>query len=111
MGKLQLPVLGGDKSDGYGGGSGSASGQGTKQKNTGPCLRTLLAELQLAHVFVNRQSGGGGKTTSEASTAILDNLAETQVAVLEEDKDFVPAMLALAVMFVLQPSQVSKLVS
>ena len=53
------------------------------------------AEVVLAEAFVKRAKGGVGEAAMEA-------VAQQLVDVLEADKEFAPAMLALAAMFMLQ---------
>ena len=58
-------------------------------------LKTLTAEVTLARAYVGRAKGLVGGEELEA-------LAQGLVDVLEADKEFTPAMLALASMFMLQ---------
>ena len=58
-------------------------------------LKTLGAEVTLARAFVGRARGAVGSEELEA-------LAQALVDVLEADKEFSPAMLALSAMFMVQ---------
>jgi hypothetical protein len=77
------------------------------------CLRTLRAELLLARLIVMRQAAGAGVNSNfgsnsggEETEALLNGITESQVSVLADDKEFVPAMLVLSIVFMLQRGQV-----
>mmetsp|Transcript_27274 Transcript_27274/g.32234 ORF Transcript_27274/g.32234 Transcript_27274/m.32234 type:complete len:1320 (+) Transcript_27274:65-4024(+) len=75
------------------GGGGIITGASVK-RHAVLALRTLIAEVQLANAFVTKN-----KKVSEGD---MEELAQKMVDVLEMDKEFTPAMLALSAMFMLQ---------
>jgi hypothetical protein len=62
-------------------------------------LRTLRAEVGLCRALVRR------KQRARADEAAMEELAQALVDVLEQDKEFTPAMLALSAMFMLQDQE------
>jgi len=77
------------------GGGGLLSGSSTR-RHAAFSLRVMASELTLARAFVGR------KKNAAVADSEMEGLAQQMVDVLEQDKEFSPAMLALSAMFMLQ---------
>lgn len=61
-------------------------------------LRTIVAEVGLCRCLVRRKKHG-------LEESVVEDLSQALVDVLEQDKEFTPAMLALSALFMLQDQE------